>query len=102
MAEEKEPGCSVDDSEEGKQAHVHNEQDELKGREARDERHTEMQPYRKESGLCVCVCVRTPACACGRMCVCVSKGGWRASPRQRGGARESTGGSGRERERLLF
>uniref|UniRef100_A0A8C2WPZ6 Circadian associated repressor of transcription n=1 Tax=Cyclopterus lumpus TaxID=8103 RepID=A0A8C2WPZ6_CYCLU len=40
-------------------------------------------------GLCVCVCG----------CVRESKGGWRASLRQRGGARESTGGRERERER---
>uniref|UniRef100_A0A3Q4G7T3 Uncharacterized LOC102790795 n=1 Tax=Neolamprologus brichardi TaxID=32507 RepID=A0A3Q4G7T3_NEOBR len=37
---------------------------------------------------CVCVCV----------CVSESKGGWSASLRQRGGARESTGGCGKERE----
>lgn len=77
MAEEKEPGWSVDDSEEGKQAHVHNEQDELKGREARDERHAEMQPYRKESGLCVCVCAHV--CMRAYVCVCF-QGGMESEP----------------------
>lgn len=73
------------EEERSNQACGHNEQDELKGEQ------------RAMRGIQNCSHT-------GRrvVCVCVSKGGWRASPRLGGGARESTGGSRRERETAIL